>query len=61
MNAVLKSQSWAEERKTLLALFGMEDLPELLIEIAVVRVCVGGEVGVLVWCAGKTLTACLNA
>ena len=42
MNAVLKSQSWAEERKTLLALFGMEDLPELLIEIAVVRVCFGG-------------------
>ena len=40
MNAVLKSQSWAEERKTLLALFGLEDLPELLIEIAVVRVCV---------------------
>ena len=47
MNAVLKSQSWAEERKTLLALFGMEDLPELLIEIAVVRVCVGGVVGLV--------------
>ena len=43
MNAVLQSQSWAEERKTLLALFGLEDLPELLIEIAVVRVCRGGE------------------
>ena len=47
MNAVLKSQSWAEERETLLALFGMEDLPELLIEIAVVRVCVGGVVGLV--------------
>ena len=58
MNAVLKSQSWAEERKTLLALFGMEDLPELLIEIAVVRVCRGGEKEMmLVWCAGNKLTA----
>ena len=55
MNAVLKSQSWAEERKTLLALFGLEDLPELLIEIAVVRVCRGGEKEMmLVWCAGKS-------
>ena len=51
----LKPQSWAAERKILLALFGMEDLPELLIEIAVVRACVCVCVCVWRWreCAGR--------
>ena len=43
MNQLLRSnlqtKSWEEERKALLVLFCMEDIPELFIEIAVVRVC----------------------